>query len=103
MQQMSRTSKAIQDAHAARREMVAATRTLAEAPPALEHLTTRFKDAARIQEMPADARAAAAQARARAARVDEQLRRGSKSWSKEVERPQRPGPGSPSRDDDLGM
>ena len=102
MQQMSRTTKAIQDAHVARHEMVAATQTLATAPPALEKLIGRFEVAARIEELPADVREAAAQARARGARVDEQLRRGPTGRRSGTDRP-RPGQRTPSRDNDLGI
>ncbi len=103
MQQMSRTTKAIQDAHAARYEMVAATRTLATAPPALETLTGRFEIAAQLDEMPADVRAAATQAKQRAARVDEQLRRGPTGRSGATDRPRRPGQATRDHDHDQGM
>ncbi|MBO1768247.1 hypothetical protein [Allobranchiibius sp. GilTou38] len=65
MQQMSRTTKAIQDAHAARYEMVAATRTLAGVPAAVGGATNRFEQVARLEEIPADIRADARKLTAR--------------------------------------
>lgn len=102
MQQMLRTTKAIQDAHAARQEMVAATRTLAAVGPQISAISTRFESAAQLDELPADVRAAARDVAHRTARLDDTLRRGASHGPNATAQPRRPGDASRDRDTDRG-
>lgn len=103
MQQMSRTAAAIQDAHVARQEMVAATRTLASVGASIEAATTRFEHAAQLQELPADVCAAGRDAGRRAARLDETLARGANQRPNSTARPTRYEQASRERDMDRGL
>ncbi|XAS78309.1 hypothetical protein V3G39_17925 (plasmid) [Dermatophilaceae bacterium Sec6.4] len=103
MQQMSRTAKAIQDAHLARHEMVAATRTLAAVGASIDANTSRWEQTAQVQEMPADVRAAGRDARERAARIDATLARGARNAPAAVARVTRYEQPGRDRDTDRGI
>ncbi len=103
MQQMSRTAKAIQDAHLARHEMVAATRTLAAVGASIDASTSRWEQTAQLQEMPADVRAAGRDARERAARIDATLARGARKAPAAVARVTRYEQPGRDRDTDRGI
>ena len=104
MQQMSRTTRAVQDAHSARHELVAATRTLGSVPAALEQTTGRLERVAHLEELPAEVRAAAREASDRAARLDQQLRRGPTAGRGQLAaRPSKAAESTRNRDNDRGM